>query len=403
MAAKQGLGINVLEAARERVAWAFETFPRIYVSFSGGKDSSVLLHLVMDEAIKQERKVGLLFVDLEGQYKLTIDHIQHCYDLYAEHVDPYWICLPLHLRNAVSQFEPQWIAWEPGREEDWIRSLPESAISDQSYFPFYEYAMEFEEFVPAFGHWYAQGQLCACFVGIRSDESLNRWRTIAGHGVKFEGRNWTNYQSQTLYNIYPIYDWKTEDIWIYHGKYGKPYNHLYDLMHKAGLKLSQMRICQPYGDDQRRGLWLYHLIEPETWGRIVARVNGANSGALYVRESGNMTGYRNIALPEGHTWESFAHLLLDSLPPKTKEHFINKIAVFIHWHMQRGYPDGIPDVMDAKDEAKHSVPSWRRICKTLLRNDYFCYEFAMAPNKTGSYEKYRKLMEKRRQSWGILS
>jgi predicted phosphoadenosine phosphosulfate sulfurtransferase len=174
-------------------------------------------------------------------------------------------------------------------------------------------------------------------------------------------------------------------------------------MHKAGLTLSQMRICQPYGDDQRRGLWLFHLIEPETWSKVVARVNGANSGALYVRESGNMTGYRNITLPEGHTWESFAHLLLDSLPPRTKEHFINKIAVFIHWHMERGYPQGIPDVMDAKDEAKRTVPSWRRICKALLRNDYFCYEFAMAPNKTGSYERYRKLMEKRRQQWGILS
>lgn len=400
---KQGLEIKVLEAAKQRVAWVFDTFPRIYCSVSGGKDSTVMLHLVMEEAIKRNRTIGVLFVDLEGQYKLTIEHMQDVFNLYRDHIESYWICLPIHLRNAVSQFEAQWICWEPGREEDWIRPLPEGAISDQAYFPFYQYAMEFEEFVPAFGQWYSQEQLTACFVGIRTDESLNRWRTIAGHGVKFEGRNWTNYIGQSLYNIYPIYDWKVEDIWTYHGRTGKPYNHLYDLMHKAGLTLHQMRICQPYGDDQRRGLWLYHLIEPDTWGKIVARVNGANSGALYVRESGNMTGYRNITLPEEHTWESFAHLLLDSLPPKTKEHFINKIAVFIHWHMERGYPDGIPDVMDAKEESARSVPSWRRICKALLRNDYFCYEFAMAPQKTGTYERYRRLMEKRRQQWGILS
>ncbi len=402
---KQVLGISVLDAARARISWAFDIFPRISVSFSGGKDSTVMLHLVMEEAIRRGRKVGLFFVDLEGQYQLTIEHVQACYDLYGEHSEPYWICLPLHLRNAVSQFETQWICWEPGREQDWIRPMPAQAISDPSLFPFYRYAMELEEFVPAFGQWYAQVQLCACFVGIRSDESLNRWRTIAGHGTMWEGRNWTNYIGQTLWNCYPIYDWKVEDLWSYHGKFGKPYNRLYDLMHKAGLTLSQMRICQPFGDDQRRGLWLYHLIEPETWGRIVARVNGANSGALYVRESGNMTGYRNITLPEGHTWESFAHLLLDSLPPRTREHFLNKIAVFIHWHMQRGYPDGIPDVMDAKDETARTVPSWRRICKTLLRNDYFCYEFAMAPTKsgTGAYERYRKLMEKRRAQWGILA
>jgi len=48
---------------------------------------------------------------------------------------------------------------------------------------------------------------------------------------------------------------------------------------EAGLTVHQMRICQPYGDDQRRGLWLFHLIEPQTWSRVVARVNGANGGA----------------------------------------------------------------------------------------------------------------------------
>ncbi len=70
-------------------------------------------------------------------------------------------------------------------------------------------------------------------------------------------------------------------------------------MHAAGLSLSQMRLCQPYGDDQRRGLWLYHLLEPQTWGKVVARVNGANSGALYVEERGNVTGYNKINATRG--------------------------------------------------------------------------------------------------------
>lgn len=402
MVSKQGLGISVLDAAQQRISWVFETFPKIYVSFSGGKDSTVMLHLVMQEAIKRNRKVGLLFVDLEGQYKLTIDHIRTCYDLYADHIEPYWIALPLHLRNAVSMYESQWVCWEPGREQDWIRPLPDIAINDQDFFPFFHYAMEFEEFVPAFGHWYGQGQLTACFVAIRTDESLNRWRTIAGHGTKWEQRNYTNYIGETLWNVYPVYDWKVEDVWAYHGKTGTPYNHLYDVMHKAGLTLSQMRICQPYGDDQRRGLWLFHLIEPETWAKVVARVNGANSGALYVQENGNMTGYHKISKPEGHTWESFAHLLLESLPPKTRNHYENKIALFIHWHMERGYPHGIPDEMNPKDEANKSVPSWRRICKTLLRNDYFAKSLSFSQTKSQAYERYTKIMKKRREQWGIL-
>lgn len=400
---KHGLEMSVLVAAKERISWVFDTFPKITVSYSGGKDSGVMLHLVMEEAIKRNRKVCLLFIDLEGQYKLTIDHIRTCFDLYRDCVEPYWIALPLHLRNAVSVYEHHWVCWEPGRERDWIRERPDDiAVVDEEHFPFFHCGMEFEEFVPAFGHWYGQGQLTACFVGIRSDESLNRWRTIAGHGTKWEGRNYTNYIGQTLWNIYPIYDWHVEDIWTYFGKSHNPYNRLYDYMHKAGLTLSQMRICQPYGDDQRRGLWLFHLIEPETWARVVARVNGANSGAEHVQLTGNISGYRKISKPEDHTWQSFALLLLESLPPKTKEHFSNKIALFIHWWMERGYPDGIPDECDPKDEASKKVPSWRRVCKVLLRNDYWCKDLSFSMTKSGAYERYRKIMEKRRAQWQIL-
>lgn len=400
---KRGLGVNVLSASQERISWAFDTFSKIYVSFSGGKDSTVMLHLVMAEAIKRNREVGVLFVDLEGQYTVTIEHVQRCYEMYADHIEPFWVALPIALRNAVSMYEPKWTCWEPGREDDWIRHPPEMAITDQGYFPFYRYDMEFEEFVPEFGRWYADGKLTACFVGIRSDESLNRYRTIAGHGTKFEGRQYTNWIGESLWNVYPIYDWHTDDVWIYHAKYPEmPYNHLYDLMHKAGLTVHQMRICQPYGDDQRRGLWLYHLIEPNTWQRVVARVNGANGGAMYAGESGNIQGMIKISKPEGHTWESFAMMMLESLPPRTKEHFENKIAVFLKWHMDRGYADGIPDEADKKLESQKKVPSWRRICKALLKNDYWCKTLSFGQQKAGAYERYRKIMERRRREWGIL-
>lgn len=402
MPSKRMLGINVLEAARQRIAWTFDTFPRVYVSFSGGKDSTVMLHLAAEEARKRGRKIGVLFVDLEGQYKLTIDHIQELYDYYADVAEPYWVALPIHLRNAVSQYEAQWICWEPGREQDWVRQPPAMAITDQSYFPFYRYRMEFEEFVPQFGYWYAQGQLCACLVGIRTAESLNRWRTIAGHGQKFEGRGWTNWIGRTLWNVYPVYDWRTEDLWTYHAQYPElPHNRLYDLMHKAGLTIHQMRICQPYGDDQRKGLWLFHIIEPETWARVVARVNGANSGAMYAQETGNILGRIKISKPEGHTWQSFSELLLESMPPATQEHFKNKIAVFVHWWNIRGYPDGIPDEVDPAYEASRKKPSWRRICKSLLRYDYWCKGLSFSQHKGEKYDKYLKVMKTRRAKWGM--
>lgn len=392
------LGVDVLSAARERIAWVFDNCPRIYVSFSGGKDSTVMLHLVMAEAIRRQRKVGLLFVDLEGQYKLTIDHVAAMYERYAEHVEPYWVALPLNLRNAVSQFEPQWMCWDPDRRDDWVRQPPPLAITDESAFPFFWRRMEFEEFVPAFGEWLGQGKLTACFVGIRTAESLNRWRTImAGRKQTLSDRNWTTWVGGRLYNIYPIYDWQTADIWRYHALTGEPYNELYDRMHQAGLTIHQMRICQPYGDDQRKGLWLFHVIEPETWARVVARVNGANQGALYAQESGDILGRITITKPEGHTWKSFAELLLASMPEHSAEHYRNKIAVFLHWYQDRGYSHGIPD----DGTLDKSAPSWKRICKALLRNDYWCKGLSFSQHKSPAYEKYLKVMKARRQKWGL--
>jgi len=401
--AKKPLGMSVLVAARERIKYAFDNFQRLYVSFSGGKDSTVMLHLVMDEAIARRRSVGVLFVDLEAQYKLTIDHIQEIYKLYGEHIEPYWVSIPISLRNAVSMYEPKWLCWDPKRKNDWVRKPPRMAITDLAHFPFAWSGMEFEEFVPAFGQWYSQGELTGCFVGIRADESLNRYRTLMRDKTCFEGHKWTTWLSHTLFNLYPIYDWKTQDIWAYNGREGKPYNRLYDLMHRAGISIHQQRICQPYGDDQRKGLWLYQVLEPETWGRVVARVNGANSGALYAQETGNILGRIKISKPAQHTWKSFAELLLATMPPASKLHFENKIAVFLHWYEQRGYPDGIPDVAEAKLEADRAVPSWRRICKALLRNDYWCKGLSFTQTKSESYEKYVKIMKNRRRRWGIMA
>jgi len=402
--AKIDLGMNVLDAAIERIEFAFDNFEKIYVSFSAGKDSTVMLHLAMDEARKRKRKIGVLIVDLEGQYKFTIDHINEMIKEYEEFIDLYWVCLPLHLRNAVSVYEPFWKCWDIERKEDWIREAPEQAITDYNYFPFFRDGMEFEEFVPEFGEWYSKGELTACMVGIRTDESLNRYRTIASTTkTRFKDKQFTTLVTPNVFNFYPVYDWRTEDIWIYHSKFpNKRLNELYELMNKAGLSIHQQRICQPYGDDQRRGLWLFHLIEPETWAKVVARVNGANSGALYVNESGSITGYNKITKPDHHTWKSFAELFLNSVPEVTKEHYLNKIFTFTEWWEKRGYEDGIPDETPYLLEAKKLTPSWRRVCKALLRNDYWCKGLGFTQHKTAAYQNYLDLKKRKRAEAKLL-
>jgi predicted phosphoadenosine phosphosulfate sulfurtransferase len=384
---------SVLMAARDRISKTFDETERVYIAFSGGKDSTVLMHLVMAEAIKRNRKVAVMYIDFEAQYAATIRHVEEMFQRYEKHVERHWICMPMNLRNAVTNYEPQWQAWDPSKRDLWIRPKPRGCTTEEDY-PFASAGMEFEEFIVPFGEWYGRGELTAGFIGIRAQESLHRYCAIATWEKRdktLRGWRWTTKVADQLYNIYPIYDWLDTDIWRYHGKYPDlEYNGIYDSMQKAGVPLSQQRLCQPFGDDQRRGLWLYHILEPETWSTLVARVSGANSGALYVEESGNISGYNRISKPAGHTWKSFCNLLLQTMPKQTRDHYIARFSKFIYGWRQRGY-EVIPDESPPELEAKCWAPSWRRMCKVLLRNDYWCKGLGQTQPKSEAWQKYKAL------------
>lgn len=392
----------MLTAAKERIVWTFDNFERVYLSFSGGKDSAVMLHLVMDEAIKRNQKIGVLFIDWECQMSLTVNFVKAMYEKYADYIDPYWVSLPIKTWNSTSQFEPEWTAWDPAKKDLWAREPDPMSITDNSFFPFWYEGQSFEEFVPLFGEWYGQGKKTACFVGIRSQESLNRFRTIARSKDTLGGMKFTTSVIDDVWNVYPIYDWNVKDIWVYNGKFQKEYNRLYDRMHQAGLTIFQMRICEPFGDEARKGLWLYQIIEPDMWAKVCLRVAGANTGALYCQEKGAVLGNHHISLPDGHTYESFAKHLLDTMPRTTGAHYRNKISVYLNWWRSRGYPDGVPDMADRVLESSGRVPTWRKICKTLLRNDYWCRGLGFSPTKSSAYKKYCDLMKKRREKWGLF-
>lgn len=398
MGIKHYRDVNVYDAAKKRIAETFDSVERVYVAFSGGKDSSVMLHLVMEEAIKRNQKIAVMYIDFEAQYQDTIDHIEEMFRIYADHIDPHWICVPMKLRNAVTNFEPQWMAWDEEKRDLWIREKPavHKTVSD---YPFAPDQMEFEEFIVLFGQWYGQGKRTAGFIGIRAQESLHRYCAVATWEKKdlmLHNRRWTTKIVDEVYNVYPIYDWLTEDIWTYHAKFPhKPHNKIYDKMQMAGVPLSQQRLCQPFGDDQRRGLWLYHILEPQTWFKLVVRVNGANSGALYIEETGNVTGYNKITRPAGHTWRSFCNLLLQTMPKKTREHYVIRFKKFIKGWNDRGYRQ-IPEEAPPELEAKCWAPSWRRMCKVLLRNDYWCKGLGQTQPKSDAYVRYKEIMKEKK-------
>ena len=394
MSTKNYLEQNVYDAAIERLGVVFDAFDLAYFSVSFGKDSSVMLHLAIDAARDAGKlPVHVLFIDLEGQYQSTI---RHAYEMFARpDVVGHWVCLPLNMRNAVSMMQPFWTCWDPAEQERWIRPLPTApeVVSDPAFFPFFKPHMEFEEFVVEYGRWFAQGERCACGVGIRTDESLNRFRTIANQRKqRFDGHAWTTRVVDEVFNVYPIYDWRTEDIWTAVGKGGWDYNKIYDLMHMAGVSIHDARICQPYGDDQRRGLDLFHRLEPASWFKVVARVTGANFGAKYAKSA--LMGFRKMTKPEDHTWRSYAEFLLSTLPKFQQVWFKAKFEHF-WWWWKKHYDidlEDVPDEADPKLEASKKTPSWRRIARCILTNDIICKSLSFSQTKR-QWQKYQALRE----------
>ena len=399
MATKKYLDISVLDASRDRIRKVFDSFEKYYISFSGGKDSTVMTHLVMEEAIKRGVKVGLLIIDLEAQYKHTIDHVREIVEQYRDNIELHWFCGELLLRNAVSDFQPKWVCWNEEDKAIWVREKPEEA-ADLSQYDFYIPKMEFEEFMILFGKWYGGDNKTAAFIGIRADESLHRYRAIVSDkkGLMFDNHKWSTKVARNLFNIYPIYDWRTEDIWVFHSKNKHlSHNKIYDMMTMAGVKLSNQRLCQPFGDDQKRGLWLYHILENDTWYKLLNRVSGVNSGALYIQERGNINGYNDVTKPDNHTWESYTNYLLKSLPGKMQTHYKERFKKFIIGWKKRGY-DKIPDQAPHDLEIKCWAPSWKRMSRCILRNDYYCKGLGQTQPKSEAYEKYKSIKEKRRIS-----
>ena len=427
---------DVYTAAKERITYIFDEFEHICVSFSGGKDSGTVLNMCIDEARKRKRKIGVLFIDLEAFYKKTIEFVERMLENNKDVLEPYWICLPMESPNSLSYLEPTWIWWDKEKEPIWVRPMPkkEYVINEENNpLDFYKKNMPFEEFIKHFGNWYGKGEKTATLVGIRTDESLNRFRAIAGTKSMYKDKNYSTKVNENVYNFYPIYDWSVEDIWTYNGKFQKDYNKLYDLFYKAGVSIHKMRVDEPFGNEAKAGLSMFRVIEPDTWAKVVNRVSGANFGNIY---SGNKIMTAHYKLPKNHTWKSFTFFLLDTLPPEISEHYKIKFSKFIKYWVEKGCPvseehikimeetcpdaiinthefsrrgkgdkevikftkvvDEIPGV-DNKDD----VLTWRRMAMCIIKNDYTCksLSFGMTKDLTvrqkAIMEKYKNIIRGR--------
>mgnify|MGYP003392991227 CR=1 FL=1 len=422
-------GKNVYEATQERIAFVFENFPRIYLSFSGGKDSGVMLNLWIDYMRKHgiAKKIGVMILDNEANYEYSLTFMRSILEKNRDLLDIYWCCLPITLPCTVSAYHFEWQCWGERDKERWIRPMPtEDYVVNMANhkFDFFRQDMSYDEFWDKFGDWYGQGQRTACLIGIRTVESLNRFRAIMNTRKEIlNGQMWTKKNTEFVYNCYPIYDWRTEDIWTANAKFDWEYNGLYDIFYKAGVPVHKMRVASPFMSESKSSLGLYRVVDPHTWARLCARVQGANFLATY----GKQLGYRSLKLPPGHTWKSFVKFLLATLPKEVSENFRRRfIQSFRYWgRVGRGLPAEIieemraqgvgfringktahgnktldrvvikrfPDHMDILSCSAGTVASWKRFALTILKNDHTCKYMGLAPTKEQA-QRQRQIMEK---------
>lgn len=300
----------------------------------------MLLNLCLDYIRRRQpgRRLGVFHIDYEMQYRETIDYVDRVLASNADVLDVYRVCVPCKVSTCTSMFQNYWRPWEPSKRELWVRPLPAEAYT-QDDFDFFDDTLWDYEFQIRFTEWLHRrnraGRTC-CLIGIRSQESLNRWRTVHSdrNYKKYKGLQWIREMKHGIFNAYPIHDWLTTDIWVANGRFGWDYNRLYDLYYRAGVPLEKQRVASPFISQALSSLHLYRAIDPDMWGKMVSRVNGVNFAGLYGRSS--MMGWYSIKLPPGMTWEGYLDFLLKTLPEPTRRNYQRKLAVSVNFWREKG-------------------------------------------------------------------
>lgn len=373
---------NVLHAARKRLRFIFSEFDHVYFSFSGGKDSGVMLMLAEEIAKEMNRRFDILILDIEANYTDTVRFIDRVKQLSCIH-KIFHFCLPFYEDNNSSIFQPQWIMWNPEEKEKWIQPMPEDAITlekldDRLLKLFFKCDGNPDKFLQYFSNWYHEVhnfESIACGIGLRMDESLVRYTAIKHGRNKYKKRPWINRYIPGIYKFYPIFDWKFDDIWAAVYQFNWDYNKVYDRMYKIGTPFRKMRICQPFGLHQRIGLEQIAQIEPLIWERVVNRVSGANFGSLYSKTS--LLGYSKTKKPAHMSWQEYVIFLLESYglyTPILRDHYYRKFKILMTYYEKNFQMtiDDIPEEASKKEWEKDERlwHNWKALARVLEKNDF---------------------------------
>ena len=316
----------MIEAAKRRISYVFDSFENVIVSISGGKDSTVLAWLALHEAERRNRKVGLFFLDEEVVYQSTVDQVEYLMSLKPAHTNRLWLQVEFYLTNAISLNESQLLCWEAGKHKVWMRPKGRNNIiappwgRNPKYTTASKGGVGFYDAIKNFEACYTN---TAFMVGMRATESPNRWRAVSKNPVQI-GDDSVYYATRKGENtvFYPICDWNFHDVWKFISEEKIKYSKIYDMQWRKGMSINEIRCSSLIHERSFKSLCELPEFEPKTYDRLLKRIKGI-SFAQETGKTGKM--FRAAKLPKGYTsWMTYRDFLLNTYPDAERKHLFQK-------------------------------------------------------------------------------
>ena len=300
---------TVKDAALDRIRFLFDEFPSVVVSMSGGKDSTTVFELALQVAREKNRlPLPVMWLDQEAEWQGTADYVDEV--MRRPEVKPYWYQVPMVMTNNASSFERYSHCWKSGDEEKWIR--PQSPISIKEN----RFGVErFHEFFAAIAK--VDFPSKTCFIaGVRTEESPKRAMSLT-YARTYRWITWGKVLNKTReqFTFYPIYDWGWHDVWKFIHDNKVRYNRVYDEMYRHGVNVKDMRISNLHHETAIQNLMLVQEIEPQTWNRLAARIDGANT-IKHIHKA-SFTAPKEVP-SMFQSWEAYAKHLADTIIQEEK-------------------------------------------------------------------------------------
>jgi predicted phosphoadenosine phosphosulfate sulfurtransferase len=298
---------DVLEMARRRIRWLFREFDgNVMVSTSGGKDSTIVYHLALEAARELEMlPLKVCWIDQEAEWRATVEISEE----WMSHpdVEPVWLQVPFHIKNATSRVDAYLHCWDPERPEAWVHpkhptlSIHENVFGADQLYKLFAAVMRF---------YYGTTPACS-LSGMRAEEAPTRRLGITTNAC-YKWVTWGGWQDPSgrfpHFLFHPIYDWSWTDVWkaIHDG--GWRYNTVYDRFYQYGMAVRNMRVSHLHHEQAVKSLFYLQEIEPETYARLVARIEGIDMAGKFG------TDYFIRELPfMFDTWVEYRDYLLERL------------------------------------------------------------------------------------------